>query len=176
MSDESTTTLRGPVLVDGRASYGEITIFTQMIEMRFAFATEPDLRWSDTDPSGHFHAYAHDGSLPTLDTIREHVDCNGCGDEDCDGYDVVTYVCSICRAPVEPKTKPAEDKIVPGQKSWEATVDIPVEMGKVVSVRAELGGRTAFGVGRVVSFEMRNERAAQTTIGGISELGVTKPL
>lgn len=92
-----------------------------------------DPRWSYTDPAGHFHAWAApvDGdrpTLPTLDSRRVHLPCNGqCGDpEDCDGFHEERWSCRICHAAVLPGWK--EEYNVPfaivGPVEWQVLLHV----------------------------------------------------
>lgn len=103
-----------------------------------AGTTKPDPAWTFVDDSGHFHAYAADGSTPTLlraeDLLNE---------------------CTICHQQITPDTIwiPGDTyrKLIPGRSRWTLTLNVTdfarvlgVYPGDRVSVRR---GREWFGVG-----------------------------
>lgn len=96
------------VSIDGGAPQKcELTRWQDVEYVRWARAVKPDLLWSTTDDAGHRHAYAPDGTLPTLRIELVRVDCTGgCGDDYCEGYDAIEYHCTVCGQVVEPGTVP----------------------------------------------------------------------
>jgi len=168
------TTIR---LDDGEPVRGELMVSREVETIYSELATKPDSAWEYTDPLGHWHAYADDGSLPTLDAKREQVDCDGtCGGVcEGEGYEITRYYCRICSAPVDPARVPDHrpHHILTGW-NWTVVVYTFIPAGQEMSVRIIGEDRTAFGVG--VSGEAtiaarRGETDARTTIHGISALG-----
>lgn len=157
-----------------------LTIDTEMIDVTMSTKTEPDMRWEYVDPFDHFHAYDKDGKLPTLVTRTEYRDCNGCGDEECEGYDVTVYDCAICGAPVEPATittAPVDREYRPGRTSWTVEVEQHITEERV-SVVLTAGGRTLFGIA-AASGNYRAEGGPAgmrvwTKLYGVSPLGQRK--
>ncbi len=162
---------------DGEPVAGELKVERDVEVVYSERATKPDPAWEYTDPFGHWHAYADDGSLPTLDAKQEHVDCDGtcggvCGGE---GYDVTRYYCRICSAPVDPARVPDHGPHnILGMWRWTLVVYTLIPAGTEVSVRIAAEDRTAFGVGVAGESTVkvrRGETNARTTIVGVSPLG-----
>jgi hypothetical protein len=108
-----------------------------------------DLDWSYTDRDGHWHAFADDGSHPTLDKNTRRVPTGPDPDEDF--YTETWYACSICGQTVKPgfKTKYNDDHI-PGMRSWRVEANmskLPIpRIGEKAVIRLVAGDTTAFGI------------------------------
>lgn len=123
----------------------------------------PDLSWSALDKEGHWHAYAGDGSLPTLREERKHKGCGLKGDhtDDCGVYTVIRYRCRICDRKVRPSELSGTHTFtVPGPRWWSAVLqyrfadsrDLPmVKVGAQVTVRLLITGHSQmqFGIAHV---------------------------
>jgi hypothetical protein len=163
--------------VAGTLEMGTDTIDTTSI----GGTTRPNLAWEMVDPSGHFHAWDRDGTLPTADTRREHV----CGldshdHSECDGYDVIHYVCQICGWELEPATVTDHSPTSTPGRSWWTVVTSGVDltlyrMAKVsVVITAGDGFPKFFGVAQVISVGMVGDEGGMThmaTLQGAGPLG-----
>lgn len=107
---------------------------------------KPDMAWEYLDPAGHFHAFDHDGELPTLER-REQLPERGDVPPDDDYWfsdEVVTYHCLVCGAEVEPRSKYVPTpyrQFAPGRTSYALTMVGPVPAGRfsvVVTVRDQV--------------------------------------
>lgn len=158
---------------NGAPTPGRLDIRTEVVEIRSLTSTKPDLNWTHIDAAGHFHAYAHDGALPTLARSVRRVACNGeCGDSGCEGYETVEYGCLICNAEVIPERIADEPtKSIPGPVSWEVLVEQYVDLGQEVSIRVVTDNGTYFGVAAPVSLEAEHGRPPVTKLTGVSALG-----
>jgi hypothetical protein len=179
MADKATSTLHAvTVRLDDREPVrGELMVSREVETIYSERATKPDSAWEYTDPFGHWHAYADDGSLPTLDAKQEHVDCDGtCGGLcEGEGYKVTRYYCRICSAPVEPARVPDHEprNIFTGW-SWTVVVYTFIPPGEEMSVQVVAEDRTAFGVGVSSGSTVRSrhgETDTRTTINGVGPLG-----
>lgn len=136
----------------------ELTIEVERIDVTTATKTRIDPAWEFVDVRGHFHAWAHDETLPTLDARSEHVDCDaGHSDDeyDCEGYDVTVYSCLICGEIIEPETITTAStfrETAPGRMSWTVVVHhvVEYERDRRLSVVFHAGDTTYFGVAAVV--------------------------
>lgn len=144
------------VVIDGHGPYECEIEVTQQVEMvRSYTAIKPDVGWEHTDSRGHFHAFAADGSLPTLREVRVHVFCDGsCGFESgCEGYDRAYYERLICGERVKPVFEPDHAARtlgvpVPGAKTTIITVHADrVLPEQKVSVRISQGDAEMIGIG-----------------------------
>lgn len=135
----------------------DLTVEVEMIDVTPLAKIEPDMLWTYVDYRGHFHAFTHDGSLPTLlaDKIaHEHEE-----DGEIESWDETIMRCRICREVVEPRYRehmPIWREQAPGRKSWTVDVRWPSEIllptpGELVSVRIKITPREYFGVGLVTN-------------------------
>jgi hypothetical protein len=160
---DTMTRTRATATVNGQGPFRATWEITQDVQYaRSMWAVKPDPAWQHTDPAGHFHAFDHEGGLPTLDVVYEHVDCDGscggaCEDE---GYTTSRYECVACRAPVEPSWVPdhqaREQGIpIPGLRDWKARLVGALDQELLqpgdgrVSVVIQDGDLTLFGFGIV---------------------------
>jgi hypothetical protein len=165
---------------------GTLSVEVEQIDVTVAVKTAPDPRWEHVDQQGHYHAWTHDGQLPTLTAKDEHHDCTGehfmgIGDTDgCEGYDVTVYMCTICGEKMEPATvsRPGKPEFIPGLTHWSVEVEVDQrlpDLGDRVSVRVDGRSETLFGVGVVadssIGVEGGGMRSAWTRIIGVSPLG-----
>ncbi len=113
----------------------------------------PDHAWTFTDPSGHFHAYAADGALPTLQrrtsscaALDQHEDGEG---DDCACGDI-WFACVICGDEVKPRRRRAdmfEPHVIVGT-DYTAHVEGPVRLAEQAERQVTLQVGRLFTVGR----------------------------
>jgi hypothetical protein len=169
---------------DGPEVQGELFIEVEQVDVTPGTKTRPDMAWEFVDDRGHFHAFDADGNLPTLEARSEHRDCTMPGehDDDCEGYYVTVYTCSICGQIIEPQyvvTHPAPgSEFMPGRMHWNVEVHQELERGQRVSVAMRAGDEMCFGVGivgNVVHAEGRPDGVhVVTAIHGAGVLGRRK--
>lgn len=148
------------VINNGHAWPCEVEIEQDVDYVRSISATKPDPRWEFIDDAGHFHAFAEDGELPTLNSERVEMPCDGsCGGVcEGEGYTVLRWTCRICGQEVEPGYVPdyeAQTVGTPIFMAKKATVKITsteavTESRNEVSVRVRVGDDELFGTGYVV--------------------------
>lgn len=134
---------------------GRLFVEQEMIEIRSARQSRPDMKWVFVDNAGHWHAFDADGKTPTLREYAEHVECDGSCGGVCqgEGYHVTRWKCLGCGVSVKPRFNTEYDvrSTVPGMTSWsvqllaDGTVALPQYPDKV-SVRATTGAGTYFGL------------------------------
>ena len=149
----------------------ELRIDTERIDVSSDRATKPDPQWTFSDAAGHFHAWASDGKLPTLEPYQ--VPCDGmCRDPE---HTITVYRCRICKASVEPAVvSDAGPRSMAGRTSYSVTVfgGQLRDIGDEVSVRIVTGHREVFGVGRIAGGEyVSGGRPSRTEIV-LSDVGV----
>jgi hypothetical protein len=158
-----TSTLTGTditVSIDGGLPLPcELRVERQVIDVSSATARKPDMSWTFVDEAGHFHAFDHEGNLPTIVRREERVqpDFEDEGrDTDDDFYDdynyLVTHIeCGLCGGKVEPRYV-ADDprKLIPGLIEYTLTVRGAVPSGRF-SVLVTTPKRLFFGFGLSVS-------------------------
>jgi hypothetical protein len=151
---------------DGQGPFSCALEVTQQYVDVSSFSGErhPNLAWEFVDEAGHYHAFAKDETLPTLD---RHVTHRTCGEldhlhtdldevDECGGYDEIRTVCKLCAEPVEPAyvTEAPRAKAIPGRSFWEATIyGVHLEVGSKVSLafsEPATGRVQWFGIGGVV--------------------------
>jgi hypothetical protein len=153
------------------------TFDVQVEQVETTGASKKDLSWQFTDTAGHYHAWADDGSLPTLVRRDEYVTDPDEGDDF--GYTAIHLHCRICDEEVQPHWVPSLFReFAPGRKSWTVTVETYVEVRGQVSVRVLAGDCMFFGVAEAVSGTVSGGpgpgHLACTTLVGIGELGQRK--
>ncbi|ETK36105.1 hypothetical protein [Microbispora sp. ATCC PTA-5024] len=146
---------------NGREWPCEIEIQQDVEYVRSERATKPDPGWEFIDAAGHFHAFAEGGELPTLNSERVEMPCDGsCGGVcEGEGYTVLRHTCRICGQEVEPGYVPDYEARTVGEPIFlrkMATVTItsaePVTDSRdEVSVRVRYGDEELFGTGFVVN-------------------------
>lgn len=126
----------------------------------------PDLDWTYTDRDGHWHAFADDGSHPTLDEHSRRVPFGATDDYRIESW----YACKICGQTITPcfKTKYNDDHI-PGTKSWrvEASMTklpIPI-VGDSMVIRLVAGDTVAFGIAAVIKVDYEPGSASVSMAG-----------
>lgn len=131
----------------------------------------PDLDWTYTDRKGHWHAFADDGSHPTMIENQQKVST---GLDPDDFYTIGSYACRICNQTIAPnfKTK-TNDDYVPGMTSWRVEalmtkLPIPV-VGTTTVIRLIAGDTLAFGVAVVANVEY-SPGEALVSLDGIGPL------
>lgn len=188
ISDAGTDRRYVTVSFDGGEQYPcEIALERGLIDVSVSGATKPDPNWTHVDGQGHFHAFADDGSLPTLrrDTLRH--DCDMAGDDDhdldCEGYDTYVSRCLICAAEVQPQqVADYSDRRIPGP----TTVTIVaygavLDHGRQYSVRVRYpseDGREAemFGIANVTGGHYEHGRPSRVTLvcGPLGKRGMAR--
>jgi hypothetical protein len=154
---------------------GSLRIERELIDISSDLPTvQPDSAWSEVDPQGHFHAFAADGTLPTLTNPTF-------GDES-----LVTWLeCRLCFAVIEPSYVPAEDGVrfgrrsAPGRTRWDVNATLPIEprvldgslRAAQVSVRMRdtATDKARFGVAVVTRLSI-DARSADVELEGMGEL------
>jgi hypothetical protein len=155
------STLTTMIVIDDREPLpGELAIEQETISVLSNTATKPDPGWEHTDVLGHFHAFAADGKLPTLNVEAVEMPCNGaCGSEGgCEGYTSDRYTCKICGQEIEPHWIPDHTARttgvqVPGRKSATVTVESPTLLGDrrdKVTIRVLSEDQEWIGVGEIL--------------------------
>jgi len=163
---------------------GELTVETERIDVTTASKSRPDMGWEYIDASGHFHAWSDDkdSPLPTLDRRTEHVECDFGHEDDCEGYDVDVYSCSICGEIIEPKRivySPVGREYRPGRTSWTVVAAERLECDRRVSLKLTSDRGVFFGVGVVSGFAAEDGGGGvrfETSIHGVSPLGHRKAM
>lgn len=129
---------------------GTLSVETPRIDVTMAGNTyKPDPEWTHVDKAGHFHAFAGDRSLPTLERYEKHRNCDGsCGGIcESEGWTETRRRCRICRKRVKPgyviDVPGGTPQSIPGPSSWCVLVEAhqPPPTG-LVSIR----GRDWFGL------------------------------
>jgi hypothetical protein len=128
------------------------SVHHERIDVSSLTASKPDMSWTFVDSQGHFHAYDHEGKLPTITRREEFVPYTFHGDEDQDedepdGYSEIHIECGICGEKVEPKRLPDDPhKTIPGRTEYKVTVTGELPEGRC-SVLVNTPGRLWFGFG-----------------------------
>lgn len=173
------------IRIDGEtpARMGNLEVVQESVGVTSLTASKPNLAWTFRDAAGHFHAFAKDGSLPTLATSSIHdPGCIGnCEDLDYEFQCGVRhpYVCRVCGEEIKPERTPDPGPhYMPGRKSWSVLVyGVDLEFGQEVSITAEdsaTGRVWAFGVAKVGPRNVRSNGATlqtETLLYGQGELG-----
>lgn len=136
------------VVVDGQPGIAELSIENEELT-EHALSSQPNLRWTFTDASKHFHAYDAEGNLPTLDRETVHVPCS-CDTCEGEGFHEIHYYCRICREEIAPGTDFGPHEVTIGvRRSWSVKAKMATwPKAERVSVRFE-GAPTMFGVASV---------------------------
>ncbi|MBO4272370.1 hypothetical protein [Microbispora triticiradicis] len=139
----------------------DVTIEQDVEYVRSELAMKPDPGWEFIDDAGHFHAFAEDGELPTLNSERVDVPCDGSCGGVCqgEGYTELRWTCRICEQEVKPGYVPdykartlGEPIALPLQAWLTITSTEPVTNSRgEVSVRVRYGDQELFGTGFVVN-------------------------
>lgn len=134
--------------------------------------SEPDPTWEFTDAAGHFHAFDHEGELPTLvsrmhvepqedepDEIAESTTADEADDWDefGDSYPETRSHCLLCDEVIQPRWNyiaTPYHQYAPGRTEYRLTLHSPIPAGRF-SVVVTAGDKVWFGVaeGRWVSTE-----------------------
>lgn len=141
--------------IDGVPVAGTLSMDQEWIDVSVSAESRPDPSWELRDAAGHFHAWAEDGTLPTLKSVAVHMLCSECGKDDCcDGWDSTERRCILCDEVVKPTwivdTNPPWRQM-PGRKDWVAEVAYEVPIGRSVSIVLVTEGHTYFGFGKAFS-------------------------
>jgi hypothetical protein len=108
----------------------------------------PDMAWTALDDAGHFHAFDHDGNLPTLVRREQYIEFGEYDDGEPAGYSTVRVHCSVCDQEMHPAYLliPAPPEKVPGRTEYWLTLPAAPPSGRF-SVTVSVPGRTWFGWG-----------------------------
>lgn len=178
-------TVETTVVVDGHEYVGTLTVEQERIFVGSDRATKPDPSWEFVDKAGHWHAFAMDGELPTLERYEKRVPHDGSCGGVCEGEGTVEvrYRCRACGKRVRPAWVPdeaARTATMPGRQSWSVTikgVDPPgppggsFGPGAKASVRVDFGLRTYFGIAAFCGGLMDVSGWWSLELAGVSELG-----
>jgi hypothetical protein len=101
----------GIVINNGEPMRGEFSVEQDWIDVTTCSGErKPDLGWTHTDAAGHFHAYDHEGELPTLRLVHRKRKPS-------------VYRCLLCNKKVEPAVHVDYGrKQIPGRQDWTLTV------------------------------------------------------
>lgn len=142
------TTIHNPrVLIDGSEPLTcTVNVNVEEVESTSGIGhAKPDASWFHLDMHSHFHAWAADGTLPTLRRTKKN-----------------NHRCVICNEKVEPRTVgvPASSfrTFVPGRKEIVFQVVSEYEPAPIVSVRVAEGPTSGFGIGRVAGHLLEGGR------------------
>lgn len=118
----------------------------------------PDPYWTYTDRKGHWHAWADDGTHPTM--IK---------------YPDTSYACKICNQTIRPNFKTKyNDQQIPGMKSWRVEAimtKLPIPApGSQHVIRLFAGDTIAFGIAAVVSvaYEPGQAKVIMSGVGALA--------
>jgi hypothetical protein len=159
-----TSTLTGTditVSIDGGEPLPcELRVERQVIDVSSATARKPDMSWTFVDKAGHFHAFDHEGNLPTIVRREERVQPDFEDEEDRDtdddfygdyDYSVTHIECTLCGEKVEPQYVPDyPQRLIPGPTEYTLTVRGAVPQGRF-SVVVTTPKRLFFGFGQSTS-------------------------
>lgn len=143
-----------------------LDVTTEVIDVTPLMKVEPDPRWTYVDARGHFHAFDHEGELPTLKV--ENIPHRSEPDPD-DEYDEPyewnerIFKCRICDDVIEPRYTESQStwkETAPGRTSWEVEARWPDDVllptpSEIVSIRIKTTDREWFGLGMVTDRQMR---------------------
>lgn len=128
----------GIVVNGGEPMRGEFSVEQDCIDVTTCGGEwKPDPAWTHVDAAGHFHAYGHDGELPTLRYVRRKRKPS-------------VYRCIACNKKVEPGgRRDFSRKQMAGRQDWTLTVEgeVPNEQ---FSFRYTAGEREYFGFAKAV--------------------------
>lgn len=174
------------IFINEKGPYrGTLRVETDRIDVTMAGNSyKPDPEWTHVDKAGHFHAFAGDRSLPTLERYEKHLNCDGsCGGVcEGEGWTETRYRCRACGKRVKPgyvvDVPGGTPRTIPGRTSWGVTVETvePPPTG-TVSVRcgsAGLAGRDWFGLAEGRVSQITSSSSGQTytyDLSGVTELG-----
>lgn len=135
--------------IDDRQVYQmDLHVEREVIDLGPSETRVPDLDWTYTDRVGHWHAWADDGSHPTM---IKNVRQDGEG---------IWYACVICDQTIRPSFKTKDnDRPIPDKKSWRVEAimtKLPVPYpGSQRVIRLVTGDTIAFGIATVSAVEHR---------------------
>lgn len=155
-----TTTALATAYVSGLDVF-DFTLSTTVEQLDVSSAlpySVPDMDWFAIDKRGHFHTFADDGTLPTLDETVIRVPCDSScgGDLDCEGTTRTVYRCKVCGKKVKPAWTTSVDtfrRFAPGRRQTEiefkARGPMQFEQGDLLSFRVDYPERHLFGIAAV---------------------------
>lgn len=130
----------------------QLSIQTDQIDVSTFTASKPDPSWEFVDAAGHFHAFDHEGNLPTVarreELIRAEPDAEELDDDwDVSEYTIIHMVCALCGERIEPRRVPDNPyRTIPGRTSYTVTLHSPIPDGRF-SVVVRLTDKVWFGFG-----------------------------
>ena len=117
-----------------------LSIEVDRIDVSTLTASKPDPSWTFVDAAGHFHAFDHDGQLPTIVRREELVvvesDEQEDGDDDFDEYSEGSYTithqdCALCGEEIKPSHVPDNPhRTIPGRTSYTLTLNSQLPAGR----------------------------------------------
>jgi hypothetical protein len=138
---------------------------TAVIDVSGLTASKPDMSWEFIDAAGHFHAYDHEGNLPTIVHREERIEVERgpepdltqqLWDEDADdfwtdddderdGYSITHIECGICGEAVTPQRITSDPRrMIPGRTDYRLTLHSPIPEGRF-SVLVTIHDKAWFG-------------------------------
>lgn len=136
----------------------DLQVERQMIDVSTATARKPDPSWTFVDSAGHFHAFDHEGQLPTISRREEYIQVErepDCLLDDLDpdeyvdfGYSVLHVECGICGEEIKPHYVPDDpNRVIPGRVAYTLTIrgDVPPDR---FSVLVDTPTKVFFGFGQ----------------------------
>lgn len=158
----------------------QFEIQVERIDVSTMTASKPDMSWEFRDAAGHYHAYDHQGELPTVvrreevirvdrdDALDEGAEAVHLDDDDLewmeDAYTVTHIECALCGEEVDPKRLAVDPhKVIPGRTSYTLTLHGPIPAGRF-SVVVTTGDRVFFGFaeGRLIGIGHDGTRPFET--------------
>lgn len=144
----------------------DLRVEREMINVSTLTASRPDMSWTFVDAQGHFHAYDHEGNLPTIVYRREQIEPEAEEttdepqgndedtwdeyDDDDEGYTVTHIECGLCGEEIEPKRLADNPhKVIPGRTEFTLTIRGDVPPGRF-SVLVDTPTQVFFGFGQSI--------------------------
>lgn len=141
----------------------DLKVEQEMIDVGPSESRVPDPYWTYTDRKGHWHAWADDGTCPTL---IKSVGPDG---------EEIWYACKICNQTIRPNFKTKyNDQPIPGQKSWRVEAimtKLPIPApGSQHVIRLFAGDTIAFGIAAVMSvaYEPGQAKVIMSGVGALA--------
>jgi hypothetical protein len=142
MGEPATASING-----GPFMAAEFEMNQSWVDVSTLAARRFDPCWEFVDAVGHFHAFDHDGKLPTLTRVEEFVAYQEPDEDGEEGYTITRLDCSLCGETVKPDYVPDDPrKVIPGRVDFRLTVQAVVPRDRF-SVVVRTSDRVWFGYG-----------------------------